>query len=98
MKQSDKAKAAVSAAHKGIPLPEEHKAKIIAAHLGKQHTIEHVTNVAKAQAKLSVEVAQAAKRLRQEGTKYDDIAKLFNVSRTTIHNIVEGKSLAYGEA
>jgi len=95
MKQSDKQKMIASIRHRGILLSEEHKAKIKAAHQGKQHTAEHIANVAKAQAKLSIEEAKMAKRLRQNGEKYKDIAVMFGVSRATIHNIVENKSLAY---
>ncbi len=43
-------------------------------------------------AKLTYEKAQCLRRWRDKGLKYSQLARRFNVSETTVYNVVKGKS------
>lgn len=89
------ARAAVSAAHKGKPLSDEHKRKISASHVGKKHSAEHTRNVARAQAKLTPEKVQQVRVLLAQGLSMQRIGQVVGCSAQTVCNIRHGTRIAY---
>ena len=87
---SDEQKKRLSELKKGIPLTEDHKRKIRENHvIGHKHSDLVKLNISRSKAKFNEIETLEVRKLRNDGKSLREIAQLYNVSKSTIGQVLK---------